>query len=151
MRITGKFEIDDKDGQYQIDITSAEVLEWTPPPAETLTPSGNLQIKIEEFSSKTIQGVEIVSSKQPDGQPKLSGLTDSGGEVTFDDIKQGGYEFTVSLADYIQMDIRVTVTGGRTTSVAFSMARVGQAPDDFVPAPGLGPTYRANIQGTGGD
>ncbi len=145
LRITGKFEIDNQDGQYLITITGAEVLEWTPPQAGTATPTGNLQIKIQEFSSKPLQGAEVVSGKQPDGQPKLSGLTDSDGMVTFDDIKQGRYEFTVSLADYIQMDIRVAVTGGRTASVAFHMARVGEAPDDFVPAPGMGPQYRANV------
>ncbi|MFC1981367.1 carboxypeptidase-like regulatory domain-containing protein [Chloroflexota bacterium] len=118
LRITGKFEIDDKDSQYQIDITKAEVLEYMPPPAGTSTPGGNLQIKIEESSSKVLQGAKVVSSKQPDGQPKLSGLTDSNGKITLDDIKQGGYEVTVSLPDYIQMDIRLAVTGGRTASVA---------------------------------
>ncbi len=142
LRITGTFEIDDKDGQYQIDITRAEVLEWMPP----FTANGNLQIKIEESSSKPLQGAKVVSSKQPDGQLKLSGLTDNQGKVTFDDIKQGGYEFTVSLADYVQMDIRVTVTGGRTTNVAFRMAHAGEAPDDIVSAPGMGPQYRANFQ-----
>jgi len=145
LRINGKFAFDDRDSRYYIDSTSTEVLAWTPPPAGVEVPAGNLQIKIQEFSSKPLQGAEVVSSKQPDGQSKLSGLTDNDGMVTFDDIKQGPYEFKVSLADYIQMDIRVTVTGGRTAGVAFSMARVGEAPDDFVPAPGMGPQYRANM------
>jgi hypothetical protein len=145
LRITGQFEIDDKDGQYQMTITSAEVLEWTPPPAGTPAPNGNLQIKIEQFSSKPLEGAEVVSSKQPDGQPELSGLTGSDGKVTFNDIKQGSYQFTVSRADYADIDIRVTVTGGRTVSFAFFMARPDEAPDDFVPAPGLGPQYRANV------
>ena len=149
VKITGKFETGVKDGdadtyQYLITVTSAEVLEWMPPPAGTLTPGGNLQLKIKGYFGNPLKGAEVVSSKQPDGQSKLSGLTDSGGEVTFGDIKQGGYGFTVSLADYIQMDIKVTVTGGRTTSVAFGMARVGEAPDDIIPGPGRGPFYRAN-------
>ncbi|HUT69009.1 MAG TPA: carboxypeptidase-like regulatory domain-containing protein [Dehalococcoidales bacterium] len=145
LRITGKFEIDDKDGQYQIDITGVEVLEWTPPPAGTSTPTGNLQVEFKNFSDRPLQGAEVVSIKQPDGQPELSGLTDADGIVAFNDIQQGRYEFTVSLADYTQMDIRVTVTGGRTAGVAFHMAHVGESPDDFVPAPGMGPQYRANV------
>jgi hypothetical protein len=152
LRITGKFEIDDQDGQYQIDITSAEVLGWMPPPHQvgTETPAGNLQIKIENaFLGKLLKGAEVVSRKQPDSQPKLSGITDAKGIITFKDIEQGTYTFTVSLADYTEMDIRVTVTGGRTTDVAFSMARVGEAPDDVLPAPGMGPQYRANMQAQG--
>jgi hypothetical protein len=152
LRITGKFEIDDIDGEYQIDVTKAEVLEWMPPPPQVgaETPAGNLQIKIENaFLGKLLQGAEVISSKQPDGQPELSGLTDDNGMVTFDDIKQGRYEFTVNLEGYLQMNIRLAVTGGRTTSVAFLMARVGEAPDDILPAPGLGPQYRANILAQG--
>ena len=147
LRITGKFEIDDTDGEYQIDITSAEVLEWMlpPPQAGAETPAGNLQIKISGFSDMSLQGAEVVSFKQPDGQLELRGLTDADGTVTFDDIKQGGYEFTVSLADYIQMNIKLTVTGGRTADVAFHMAHTGEAPDDLLPAPGMGPQYRANM------
>jgi len=150
LRITGKFEIDDIDGEYQIDVTKAEVLEWTSPPIGTTTPTGNLQIKIENaFLGGLLQGVEVISSKQPDGQPELSGLTDDNGMVTFDDIKQGRYEFIVNLEGYLQMNIRLAVTGGRTTSVAFLMARIGEAPDDILPAPGLGPQYRANILAQG--
>jgi len=145
LRITGKFEIDDIDGEYQIDITSAEVLAWTPPPVGTTTPTGNLRIKVSDFGDRALQGAKIVSGTQPDGQPELSGMTDADGTITFENIKQGRYEFTASLADYIQMNIRVTVTGGRTTDVAFHMAHVGEAPDDILPAPGMGPQYRANM------
>jgi predicted secreted protein len=145
LRMTGKFEIDDKDSQPQMTSTDAEVLEWTPPPGGTSASSGNLQIEIKDFSNKLLQSAEVVSIKQPNGQPKLSGLTDSDGKAKFNDIKQGSYEFTVSRADYVDIDIRIAVTGGRTTSFFFFMARPEEAPDDFVPAPGMGPQYRANV------
>jgi hypothetical protein len=150
VRMTGKFETGVKEGdpgapEYQITVISAEVLEWTPPPEGTLASSGNLRIKIQEFSSKPLQGVEVVSTRQPDGQPELSGLTDAEGMATFNDIKQGSYTFAANRIDYSEMGMKVTVTGGRTNSFSFHMARVGEAPDDFVPTPGYGPAYRANV------
>ncbi len=153
LKVTGIFETGGRYGHldaylYQIAITNAELLEWTPPPATSTPPNGNLQTKVTDLYGKPLQGAKVVSEEQPDGQLKVTGLTDASGTVTFNDIKSGNYRFYVSHADYVQTEITVTVQGGQTTSVAVSIAAVGQALDDIVPTPG-GPAYRANIQQQG--
>jgi hypothetical protein len=71
--------------------------------------------------------------------------------ATFNNIKPGSYEFAISRSDYAPLNIKVTATGGRTVNFAFFMARPDEASDDFVPTPGYGPTYRANVFAGRGD
>jgi hypothetical protein len=156
VRMTGKFETGAKESdplsrEYRITIISVEVLEWTPPLGGTASTEGNLQINVKNLSNKPLEGAGIISTRQPDGQPELRGLADAGGNVTFTGVKQGSYEFTVTLKDYSPIDIKVTVTGGRTADYAFFMAWPDEAPDDLVPTPGYGPAYRANVLAGRGD
>ncbi|MDD4860284.1 MAG: hypothetical protein PHR56_08830, partial [Dehalococcoidales bacterium] len=147
LKITGKFETGRKYGHldsydYKITITGAELLEWTPPPAAGGISTGSLQIIIENsFIGKFLQGAKVVSERQPDGQLKVTGITNDRGIVTFVDIKVGEYKFFVSCAEYSPLEMVINVIGGQTTSAAFNMARIGDAPDDVLPAPGMGPQY----------
>ena len=43
-----------------------------------------------------------MSDMQPDGQLKLEGLTDNNGNVVFQDVKSGDYEFYVSRYNYTE-------------------------------------------------
>jgi hypothetical protein len=127
LKVTGNFEAGSKYGhldayQYQINITSAELLEWSPPPAAITSPtSGNLQIKVTDLTDSPLAGAKVVSEEQPEGQLKVTGGTDSSGIVIFQDIKPGKYRLYVNRFDYIQTDIMVTVTGGQTTSATVNL------------------------------
>jgi len=129
LKISGKFETGSKYGhldayQYQISITSAEQLEWSPPPAVTPTPlTGDLQFKVTDLSGKPLSGAKVVSEEQPAGQLKVTGMTDSNGTVTFKDIKPGEYRFYVSGAGFLQQNnVAAAVSDGQTTSITISMA-----------------------------
>ena len=72
-------------------------------------------------SYKPLYGVKVVSEEQPNGQLKLTGLTDANGMVTFTDVKPGVYKFYASGADYTQTRIEVNVIGGQTSSFTIRM------------------------------
>jgi hypothetical protein len=108
LKVTGKFETGDNYGhmnvyQHQIAMTSAEMLEWSPSPTVTPTPAnGNLRFKVIDSSYQPLGGAKVVSEEQPELQLKVSGITDTDGIVTFNDIKPGEYKFYASRFDYQQ-------------------------------------------------
>jgi hypothetical protein len=119
LRVTGKFETGGKYGhldayQYQITITSAELLEWTPPPASPAS-TGNLQIKVVDLYDRPLGGAKVVSEEEPGGQLKVTGLTDGNGLVIFKGIRSGDYQFYVSRYDYAQKIFSVSVTAVQNT------------------------------------
>lgn len=150
LTVSGLFETGAKYGQldsylYQITITRAEVLEWSPPPAATATTlNGKIQIKVTDSSVLPLNGAKVVSETQPDGQLKLTGLSDQDGLVTFMDVKPGNYRFYVNHNDYLQTELAVSVTGGETSPATVTLVKVGQATDDIVNTPG-GDAYRAGV------
>ena len=154
LKVSGQFETGAKYGHldsylYQITITSAEVLEWSPPPAATAAAlNGKIQIKVTDSSGLPLQGAKVVSETQPGGQLKLTGLSDQDGLVTFMDVKPGNYQFYVNRYDYLQTELAVSVTGGMTNPATVTLAAVGQAADDIVITPG-GNAYRANVHQQG--
>jgi hypothetical protein len=154
LKLSGLFETGAKYGQmdsylYQITITGAEVLEWSPPPAATAAAlNGKIQIKVTDPSGLPLQGAKVVSEAQPNGQLKLTGLSDQDGLVTFMDVKPGNYQFYVNRYDFIQTELAVSVTGGVTNPATLALAAVGQAADDIVITPS-GNAYRANVHQQG--
>ncbi len=70
-------------------------------------------------------GAKVVSDTQPEGQLKVTGLTDAGGAVSFNGLKPGSYEFYVSRFDYDQKDFSVTVRGDTTGSVTVVLSKTG--------------------------
>lgn len=128
IKVTGKFETGGKYGhmdayRYQIAITSAELLEWTPPGAVNPTPlTGDLQIKVTDSSGKPLPGAKVVSEEQPTDQLIVTGMTDDNGSVTFRDINSGNYRFYTSRFDYIQQNnVEAVVTPGQTGGVTVLM------------------------------
>ena len=116
LTVTGKFETG-KFGhldayQYQMTVTKAEVLAWSPPPG-LITTTGNLKVKITDSGGKPLQSAKVVSEEHPNGQLKVTGLTDADGQVVFNDIQAGDYKFYVSAANQVQTDFTATVTGGQ--------------------------------------
>lgn len=70
----------------------------------------DLHIMVTNASGVPLVGAKVVSDIQPANQMKLTGLTDSGGNVTFARIKTGAYKFYVSRFDYEQTEVSTNVT-----------------------------------------
>jgi hypothetical protein len=132
LKVSGIFETGGKYGHmdayhYQMAITSAELLEWSPPPAATqTTATGELQFKVVDSSDQPLQGAKVVSEEEPEGQLKLTGLTDASGIVVFKDIKAGEYKFYISRFDYTQQNnITAVVSSYYGTSLTISLSSSG--------------------------
>ena len=126
LKIWGKFETGGEYGhfysyQYQINITRAELLEWTPPPSTSILSTGDLQIKVANLDDRPLPGAKVVSEEQPFGQLKVTGLTDTSGKVLFSDIISGDYMFNISLADYAPVEMTVIVQGGQINTIPVTM------------------------------
>lgn len=92
--------------------------------ATTSSASGGLQLLIVDSStSNPLQGAKVVSNSQPDGQSKVTGITQVEGTVTFVGIKTGDYTFSISHANYFPTELALTVTGPDTRST-IKMTRV---------------------------
>ena len=80
--------------------------------------TGTLRVKVMASDAGILTGAKVVSNSQPEGQLKITGLTDTEGFVTFNNIKAGRYEFTVSCAGYLQRDFSVgMVSGNREVTI----------------------------------
>jgi len=58
-----------------------------------------------------------VSAIEPDGQLKVTGLTDESGIIWFQNIKIGSYRFYISWFDYNQTQMYAVVNNGQTTEI----------------------------------
>ena len=87
--------------------------------SKTTTVTGNTNLRVTVFgvAHKPLQGAKVVSNSQPDGQLKLTGLTDADGIVWFQNIKPGEYDFYINRFDYNQTQILLTATSGQTTEI----------------------------------
>jgi hypothetical protein len=90
-------------------------------PEHPLTNTGSLQFKIQDQSQNPLSGAKVVAEVQPDGQLKVSGITDTNGTITFNDIAAGEYEFSITRFDYFPARVAVTVTAGKTELVNISL------------------------------
>lgn len=70
----------------------------------------DFHVHVEDTAYNPLSGAKVVSEAQPAGQSKITGLTDSGGDVTFNDVKTGDYTLYVSRFDYNQVEIAITIT-----------------------------------------
>ena len=103
--------------------------------------AGDLQISITDNTDNPLWGTKIVSEEQPEGQIKVTAVTGDSGVVTFNNIATGEYKFYVSRFDYFpieiwltvlegrinEMNVRMTVENGMTTSITTSPLHVSFA------------------------
>ena len=85
--------------------------------------TGGLKVQVAGEGGMGVPGAKVISNEQPAGQLKVTGMTDSSGSVTYNDIKAGEYSFYISAAGYEQKDFEATVAGGKTTSVTIALTR----------------------------
>jgi hypothetical protein len=87
------------------------------------TPSGegSLRVLVLGIDNEPLTGAKVISSKQPEGQLKVTGITQTEGLIEFSNIKVGTYEFDVSRFDYEQQEFSVSVVAGRTTITTITL------------------------------
>ena len=83
--------------------------------------TGNLEVRIQNADGVPLSGGRVVSNEQPEGQLKVTGLTNNNGTAVFKKIAAGEYKFYISRFDYVEKDFTVIVTGGTTTSLTFTL------------------------------
>ena len=71
--------------------------------------TGEIHVRETDTGNHPLGGGKVVSDIQPDGQLKLEGLTDNNGNVVFQDVKSGDYEFYFSWYNYTETYITITV------------------------------------------
>jgi hypothetical protein len=79
-------------------------------PSTTLPASIDLHITVTSQNRTPLSGAKVVSQEQPEGQLKITGLTDSQGRVTFNRIKPGVYAINISRFDYDPIEVTREIT-----------------------------------------
>jgi hypothetical protein len=97
------------------------------------TSSTGMQVLIQDAANKPLSGAKVVSQVQPDGQLKLDGITIQDGTITFNGIKAGHYQFSVSRFDYQPIFIDIDIPEGRT--ISFSIPLQASPVPTVVPIP----------------
>jgi hypothetical protein len=86
-----------------------------------MTGYGTLKVTVYGLDHQPLNGAKVVSENQPDGQLKVTGLTDANGTVLFQNTKAGNYDFYISRFDYNQTQTSVFVNPNRTTEIPVYM------------------------------
>jgi uncharacterized lipoprotein NlpE involved in copper resistance len=84
---------------------------------------GSLHVLVLGVNNEPLAGAKVISNTQPEGQLKVTGITQTDGTVMYNNIKAGAYEFYVSRFDYEQKEFTVTVVAGRTTEVTITLVK----------------------------
>jgi hypothetical protein len=93
----------------------------------SVTGYGTLKVTVYGLDRQPLNGAKVVSDSQPDGQLKVTGLTDQNGTVLFQNIKAGQYDFYLDRFDYNQTQTSVFVNPNQTTEIPVYMAATNPA------------------------
>lgn len=93
--------------------------------------TGNLEVLLQDSNGNPLWGGKVISDTQPEGQLKVTGITNNDGRVIYNDILAGEYEFYISRFDYLQKNFRVNIIAGKTTNLTFKLEYDG----------GIAPTF----------
>jgi hypothetical protein len=85
--------------------------------------TSNLEVQVKDLENIPLAGAKVVSNRQPDGQLKVTALTDAEGKAIFSVIAPGEYGFYVNRFDYLQAEVALTVIPGQTTKVEINLVR----------------------------
>lgn len=91
-------------------------------------PSCCLIVHVADSSEGPIQGAEVISTAQPEGQEALSGSTDSNGEASFEGIISGEYVLSVSKGSYDTESDTISVEGEEPIQALFILVK-GNGPE----------------------
>jgi hypothetical protein len=82
---------------------------------------GTLKVTVYGLDNQPLNGAKVVSDTEPDGQLKVTGLTDTDGTVLFQNIKAGQYDFYLDRFDYNQIQTSIFVNPSQTTEIPVYM------------------------------
>jgi hypothetical protein len=84
----------------------------TPPPGK-----GNIIVYVKDENNNPISGAIVAMAVQPSEQIPLSGVTDSQGSITFNDIAAGTYSLNASKSGFCNNNVQATVISQQTASI----------------------------------
>ena len=84
--------------------------------------TGDLLVYV-EGPDGLLGGAKVVSTSQPEGQLKVTGITVDSGLVTFTGIKTGRYTFSVSRFDYQPKEVSIDVRAGRPQALTVTLVK----------------------------
>ena len=88
----------------------------TPPPGK-----GNIIVYVKDENNNPISGAIVAMAVQPSEQIPLSGVTDSKGSITFNEIAAGVYSFNASKGGFCNNNMQATVNSQGTTAIVISL------------------------------
>jgi hypothetical protein len=111
--------VTDSSGNAAQSLSSSVTVQSTPPPS-----TGNLQILVyDEQTGSPIQSASVRMVSAPSGQSLLSGITDSSGQHTFQNVQTGSYAVQVTASGYSSGTGSATVQSGQTAEVTILLGR----------------------------
>jgi hypothetical protein len=130
----------------------------TPQPSPTPSGKGNIIVFVKDENNNPISGATVTSTVQPSGQSPLSGVTNSRGSVTFNDIIAGSYSLNASKSGFGNNDVQVTVKSQQTAVITIPLREDLNEPtvsvtlnpeDSDIPQRTFTVTAEDDIQGSG--
>jgi hypothetical protein len=98
--------------------------------------TGNLVFKVIDSTGKPLAGAKVVSEEQPDGQLKVTGMTDTNGTVTFNNMSGlviftlGGHtlQYTTQFGQFGDIFVRTRATELGTSVVVQNLVTNPKTP-----------------------
>jgi len=88
----------------------------------TITGYGTLKVTVYGLDRQPLNDTKGVSDNQPDGQLKVTDLTDANGTILFQNIQAGQHDFYLDRFDYNQTQTSVFVNPNQTTEIPVYLA-----------------------------
>ena len=79
--------------------------------------TASMQFMVTDLNNTPLSGAKVISETQPDGELKLTGITDNTGTVIFNDVNSGNYRFYISRFEYETQTVDVIAVKGQTKMV----------------------------------
>jgi hypothetical protein len=93
----------------------------TPEPSTPVPEKGNIIVYVKDENNNPISGAIVAMAVQPSEQIPLSGVTDSKGSITFNDVAAGAYSFNASKGGFCNNNKPATVNSQGTSAIVITL------------------------------
>jgi hypothetical protein len=83
--------------------------------------TGGIKITVADNNGMLIVGASVSSTSTPSGQSALSGVSESDGSITFNNITPGSYTFGATIAGYVTNSGTISVSAGSTAMLSITL------------------------------
>jgi hypothetical protein len=83
--------------------------------------TGGIKITVADSNGMLIVGASVSSTSTPSGQSALSGVSESDGSITFNNITPGSYTFGATIAGYVTNSGTISVSAGSTAMLSITL------------------------------